>query len=150
MKKILVSACLIGTNCKYDGKNNAFENVIKLKNKYELIPVCPEVLGGLPTPRIPSEIKDGKVYNRIGVDVTKYFAKGAKDALLIAKENNIKYAILKERSPSCGSHSVYDGTFSKNQVPGQGVFSKMLTKYGIKVYSEFEVDKLLKDLEQEK
>lgn len=150
MKKILVSACLIGTNCKYDGKNNACESVIKLKNRYELIPVCPEVLGGLPTPRIPSEINSGKVLNRIGVDVTKYFAKGAKDALLIAKENNIKYAILKEKSPSCGVNIIYDGTFSKNIVSGMGVFAKMLVRYGIKVYSENEVDKLLKDLEAEK
>lgn len=150
MKKILVSACLIGTNCKYDGKNNACEAVIKLKNKYELIPVCPETLGGLPTPRIPCEIASGKVINRIGVDVTKFFAKGAKDALLIAKENNIQYAILKERSPSCGVSNVYDGSFSKTLVPGMGVFAKMLVRYGVKVYSENEIDKLLKDIEEEK
>ncbi len=149
MEKILVSACLLGSNCKYNGKNNASEVVIKLKNKFELIPVCPEVTGGLPTPRIPCEIKDRLVYNRIGLETTSYFVKGAKEELLKAKQNNVKYAILKEKSPSCGVRKIYDGSFSKTLIEGQGIFTRMLVKQNIKVYSEDEIDIFLKDYEED-
>ena len=114
--RILVSACLLGVNCRYDGKNGRRDEVLKLLREYELIPVCPEQMGGMETPREPSECRrDGgrvQVMNRKGQDVTEYFEKGGEEALKIAKLYGCRYAILKERSPSCGSGIIYDGTFS--------------------------------------
>ncbi len=143
MEKLLISACLIGTNCKYNGKNNYLELVEGLKKKYELIPVCPEILGGLDIPRNPSEIKNNKVISNKGIDVTKEFNLGAKSALEIAMKNNVKIALLKDGSPSCGSNYVYDGTFSKTKIKGNGITSILLKENGIKVFSENEISKLL-------
>ena len=143
MEKLLISACLIGTNCKYNGKNNYLELVEELKKKYELIPVCPEILGGLDIPRNPSEIKNNKVISNKGIDVTKEFNLGAKSALEIAMNNNVKMALLKDGSPSCGSNYVYDGTFSKTKIKGNGITTILLKKNGIKVFSENEISKLL-------
>lgn len=143
MEKLLISACLIGTNCKYNGKNNYLKLVEELKKKYELIPVCPEILGGLDIPRNPSEIKNNKVISNKGIDVTKEFNLGAKSALDIAKNNNVNIVLLKDGSPSCGSSYIYDGTFSKTKIKGNGVTAALLKENGIKVFSENEISKLL-------
>lgn len=131
--KILVSACLLGKNCKYNGKNNYSERVAAYVAGHEVIPVCPEVLGGLPTPRDPSEIVDGVVTNCKGISVDRQFRKGAEEALRIAEENNIDLAILQSRSPSCGTGQIYDGSFTGKLIPGQGVFAELLEKNGFRV-----------------
>ncbi len=131
--KILVSACLLGENCKYNGKNNYSERVAAYVAGHEVIPVCPEVLGGLPTPRDPSEIVAGAVTNCKGVNVDRQFRKGAEEALRIAEENHIDLAILQSRSPSCGVKQIYDGTFTGRLIPGQGVFAELLQQHGFRV-----------------
>ena len=131
--KILVSACLLGENCKYNGKNNYSERVAKYLEGHEVIPVCPEVLGGLTIPRDPSEIVDGVVTNCKGVSVDRQFREGAEEALRIAEENNIDLAVLQSRSPSCGTKQIYDGTFTGHLVPGQGVFAELLLQQGFRV-----------------
>ena len=136
MKKILVSACLLGTNCKYNGSNNFNEKVIEYIKDKEAIPICPEVLGGLSIPRNPSEIIGDKVINNIGIDVTKEYIKGAEEVLKLAKELNIEEALLKEKSPSCGVHKIYDGTFTNAKIDGVGITTKILKENNIKVYSE--------------
>lgn len=132
----MVSACLLGDNVKYDGNNNLNNRLIEFLKNYEVIKVCPEVLGGLSIPRSPSEIKNDKVINKEGIDVTKEFILGASKTLNIAKENNIKIAILKKNSPSCGSGMVYDGTFSHHLVNGDGITAKLLKDNGIMVFNE--------------
>lgn len=143
MEKILISACLVGENCKYDGGNNLNPKIEALLEKYDLIPFCPEEQGDLPTPRNPSEIKGNKVLMDNGKDVTENFSKGAKKALMLALFLKIKIAVLKERSPSCGTHQVHDGSFSNTLINGMGVTAKLLKENGIKVYSEDEIDQLL-------
>ena len=137
---ILVSACLMGIDCKYNGGNNKIEMLNELLKDETLIPVCPEQLGGLKTPRNPSEIImiDGNqhVVDKKGNDVTLQFIKGAEETLKIAKIYSIKKAILKSRSPSCGSKKVYDGTFSGNLVEGEGVTAAFLRSNNIKVFNE--------------
>lgn len=134
--KIAVSSCLLGINCKYNGKSNYNEEIIKLKEKYEIIPICPEVLGGLPTPRIPSEIINNKVINQEGIDVTKNYLDGANKALQILKDNNIKIVILKAKSPSCGKGEIYDGTFSHTIIEGNGITSQLFLDNNITIYNE--------------
>lgn len=149
---IIVSACLLGENCKYSGGNNKAENVIKYLEGKEYILVCPEQLGKLSTPRDPSEIitegnKDGndvldkniKVLSNKGVDVTDNFIKGAEETLKIAKEHNVKKAILKAGSPSCGYKKIYDGTFSGNKVQGMGVTAAILNKENIELLDEDDI-----------
>lgn len=136
MKKILVSACLLGTNCKYNGSNNFNEKVIEYIKDKEVIPICPEVLGGLSIPRNPSEIIGNRVINNKGKDVTKEYIKGAEEVLKLAKELNIEEALLKEKSPSCGVHKIYDGTFTNTKIDGVGITTKILKENNIKVYSE--------------
>ena len=143
MEKILISACLVGDKVKYDGHSNYNEKVKLLLEKYELVPFCPEVEGGLPTPRHPSERIKDRVKMDNGKDVTKNFDKGAELALNICLYLGIKTAILKEGSPSCGSHKIYDGTFSHKLKGGQGVTAELLERKGIKVISEEEIDTLL-------
>ena len=143
MERILISACLVGDNVKYDGGNNKNPLIEKLLEKYELVPFCPEVEGGLPTPRHPSEQRGEQVINDIDEDVTDEFNKGADLALNICLYLKIKKAILKERSPSCGVHSIYDGTFSHKVIPGSGVTASLLKRKGITVYSEDEIPKFL-------
>lgn len=143
MMNILVSACLLGIDCKYNGKNNAISGLEELVSKHTLIPICPEQLGGLSTPRKPAEISGEKVINKDQVDVTKEYEKGAEEALKLAKLYKCKYAILKERSPSCGSGKVYDGTFSKTLVAGDGITTKLLKENGITVIGESDLDKLI-------
>lgn len=135
--KIAVSSCLLGINCKYNGKSNYNEEIIKLKGKYEIIPICPEVFGGLPTPRVPSEIINNKVINKEGLDVTLNYINGANKALRILKENDIKIAILKAKSPSCGKGEIYDGTFSHTIIEGNGITTQLFLENDITVYNEF-------------
>ena len=134
--KIMVSACLLGDNVKYNGGNNKNDELIKFLSNYEVIKVCPEVMGGLTIPRSPSEIRKKKVINKENVDVTYEYQKGAKKTLEIAKKNNIKVAILKKNSPSCGSNTIYDGTFSHTLIKGDGITSKLLKENGITVLDE--------------
>lgn len=138
MPKILVSACLYGECTKYDGGNNILKHplFLKWKNMGELVPVCPEMLGGLPCPRKASELCGDRVINTEGEDVTAMFGKGAEDTLRIARENNVIFAILKQGSPSCGCKKIYDGTFSGNKISGMGVAARLLTDNGIVVFDE--------------
>ena len=143
-RNILVSACLLGVCCRYDGRGNPNGAVLALLNRDDvtLIPVCPEQLGGLPTPRVPSERLDGSVINRAGEAVTAQFNLGAEEALKIARLFHCRTAILKERSPSCGCGKVYDGTFSGSLTEGNGVAAELLRREGIEVYGESRVSKL--------
>lgn len=145
MKKqtLLVSSCLLGVCCRYDQKTIPVDNVLKLKEKYHLIPVCPEQLGGLSTPRPPAEIQKDKVIAKDGTDVTSAYQLGAKEALRIAHIFECNQAVLKERSPSCGSNQIYDGTFQGILVHGNGITANLFKKNGIKVFGESELDQLL-------
>lgn len=134
--KIIVSACLLGENCRYDGDNNLIPNLIDNLQNFETIPVCPEVLGGLATPRPSAEIKDKRVITNTRTDVTKEFLEGAEKTLEIAKNNNCTIAILKEKSPSCGSCKIYDGTFTRNLIDGEGITTKLLRENDIAVLNE--------------
>lgn len=140
-ENILVSACLLGICCRYDGKGNPNESVLALlgRDDVTLIPVCPEQLGGMSTPRTPSERLDDRVINRAGEDVTDYFSKGADAALQIAQQCRCRYAILKERSPSCGCGGIYDGTFSGTLIDGNGVTAELLLQAGIQVFGESQI-----------
>ncbi|MBQ9766916.1 MAG: DUF523 domain-containing protein [Lachnospiraceae bacterium] len=144
--RVLVSMCLLGANCRYNGVPQANEAVVELLSREDitLIPVCPEQLGGLPTPRTPSEQQGTQVVDEKGIDRTEAFESGAKEALRIAKLYGCEAAILKERSPSCGSGLVYDGTFSHTQVPGDGVCAGLLKENGIRVFGESELKEFYK------
>ncbi len=137
---IIVSACLAGLKCRYDGNDNACEKVIDLVRQGEAIPLCSEQLGGLPTPRKPAERVGEKVKNEDGTDVTSQFCKGAEEVLKVAKMTNCKKAILKANSPSCGSGTVYDGTFSGNYTQGDGILAELLKANGIKIISEKDIE----------
>lgn len=145
MKNILVSACLLGVTCRYDGKEKYSKEILELKDNYILIPVCPEIMGGLPTPRDPSEIQGDKVVTEKGQDNSQKFILGAQETLKLAKLFNIDTAILKSNSPSCGSSQIYDGSFTGTLINGQGVTTKLLRKNGIKVYSEKEISEFRKE-----
>ena len=131
--KILVSACLIGEKCKYNGGDNYSEKLARFLEGHEVIPVCPEVAGGLPVPRHSSEIVEGVVMNDIGENVDHEFKAGAEYCLRTAVDEKIDLAILQSRSPSCGVKQVYDGTFSGTLVEGSGIFARRLQEQGIKV-----------------
>ncbi|MBP8819563.1 MAG: DUF523 domain-containing protein [Syntrophomonadaceae bacterium] len=144
----LVSACLCGVNCKYNGKNNLKLNLVELMQEGDVIPVCPEQLGGLPTPRLPAEINAGsgqdvlagncKVLSKSGDDVTDMYVKGAYETLKIAQLAGVDTAILKSRSPSCGSGYIYDGSFSNKLCQADGVTAALLKENGIRVMDEDE------------
>ena len=142
MENPRVSACLLGVACRYDGKRKPNEAVIALKEKYNLIPVCPEIMGGLPTPRLPSEIRGETVIMENGEDVTDKYSRGAEETLRLARLFGCGKAVLKEKSPSCGSGRIYDGTFSKTLTEGNGVTAGMLLANGIRVAGETEIDAL--------
>ncbi len=137
-EKLLISACLLGVNCKYDGGTNTLPKATldKLCESYELVPVCPEAYGGLTTPRLPSERLDGGVFAKNGTDVTEQYNRGAEAALRLCELFGIRKAILKEHSPSCGSGSIYDGSFTGTLIPGDGVTTELLKKHGITVVGE--------------
>lgn len=142
---LLVSACLLGTPCRYDGASQENAGVRELLATHPTlcpIPVCPEMAGGLPCPRIPAERQGARVVNRAGVDVTDAYRRGAAHALSLARENGCTLALLKERSPSCGHNRIYDGSFTGKTVIGRGVCCEMLENAGISVFSEEELDAL--------
>ncbi len=143
---LIVSACLVGVNCKYDGGNNSHPELVELYRKGEIIPVCPEQLGGLSTPRAPAEIRGGdgedvwegkaRLITPRGEDVTEAFKRGAREALNLARHAGAERAIFKEKSPSCGPYFIYDGTFSGQLVAGKGVAAELFLREGLKVNSE--------------
>lgn len=135
-KIILCSACLLGIRCRYDGKSKPNQKVIGLSKKEILIPVCPEQLGGLPTPREPAEERGEKVVTKLGKDVTGNFEKGAKEVLRLTKLFGIKEAIFKQKSPSCGCGKIYDGTFSGKLIKGDGITTSLLKRNKIKIITE--------------
>ena len=143
-EKLLISACLAGINCKFNGENNLLDKEIldEISKKYHLLFVCPEVFGGLSTPREPAEMKGGLVVTKTAKDVSENFKFGAEICLKIAKLNGCKKAILKARSPSCGSGQIYDGSFTKKLILGDGVAAKMLKANEILVFSEDEIGRL--------
>jgi len=136
---ILVSACLAGVACRYDGGASPHPEVLRLLAAGRVLPVCPEVLGGLPVPREPVELRQGRAVGRSGLDVTEAFQAGAQRALARAREHGCTSAILKARSPSCGPGQIYDGTFSRTLVPGNGVLAALLKQSGFAVLSEEEL-----------
>ena len=138
---ILISACLLGRACRYDGKDKNKIDLSRFK-EHNLIPICPEVDGGLPVPRPSAERVSSYIINKEGKDVTAEYTKGAEIALRTALENNCKIAILKAKSPSCGKGKIYDGTFTRTLIDGNGVTAELLQKNGIKVYTEEEIDLL--------
>ena len=141
---ILVSACLLGENCKYDGGNNKNQAVLKYLEGKEYVAVCPETFGGLEAPRLPAEIIGTKVFLKDGTDVTEEFYKGAVKTAEIAEKHSATEAILKESSPSCGCNTIYDGTYSGNKITGMGIAAKKLFDMGISVKSEKDIEKKLK------
>ena len=146
MRRLLISRCLLGEPCRYDGKSKPLpdETLQALRARYDLIPVCPEVLGGLPTPRTPSERRGGRVVMKTGADVTAEYRRGAEEALRRAQENQVCAALLKERSPSCGRGEIYDGAFTGTLTKGNGVTAEVLLENGIPVYGESEIETLCK------
>ena len=133
MAVILASSCLLGCECRYKGDGCKCDALIKLAESNTIIGVCPEQMGGLPTPRSPAEIVAGQVINRDGVSVDREFRTGAAKALEIAREQKADLAILQSRSPSCGVKEIYDGSFTGRKIPGQGVFAALLQEAGIPV-----------------
>lgn len=133
----------MGVHCRYDGGGRMLAELPELRKRYEIIPVCGEVMGGLPTPRIPAERNGNAVFNRNGEDVTEPFRRGAEEVLRLAECFGAKRALLKERSPSCGSGEIYDGTFSGKRKEGYGMTAELLLANGIAVYGESRVRELL-------
>lgn len=145
---LLISACLMGIKCRYDGKQKKIPELDRLMESYVLIPVCPEVLGGLPTPRVPSERRGEAVVTWDGRDVTENYRRGARESLRICQMTHTDCALLKERSPSCGFGSIYDGTFTGTLCPGDGVCAALLKQHGVRVYGESQVTELLKKADE--
>ena len=143
MANIIVSACLFGCDCRYKGDNCKQEELVALAERHTLVPVCPEQLGGLPTPRNPAEICGDKVLSNAGKDVTKEYTKGAETALYIAKIVGADAAVLKANSPSCGKGVIYDGTFTGQKTAGDGVTAKRFAAAEIPVFTENEIEALL-------
>ncbi len=144
-KPLLISACLLGTACRYDGVSRplAQESLDALRERYQLVPVCPEQLGGLPTPRLPAERGYDGVHNAAGENVTAQFFRGAAEALRIAAFFDCELALLKQRSPSCGNGRIYDGFFTGSLRDGDGVTAETLKANGVTVYNENEIEALL-------
>ena len=143
MENILISACLLGLATRYDGDSREYPAVELLREKYNLIPFCPEIYGGLPTPRTPSERCGARVITKLGEDVTEKYEKGAREAYRMAKLFRCRIAVFKERSPACATHEIYDGNFSGKRITGMGVASEYLSRRGITVVSEDEIMALL-------
>ncbi len=141
MSKILVSACLFGRNCKYSGGNNRNEAVIAYLKDKEYIPVCPEVEAGMPVPRPPVEIRDGKVVSIEGKDLDAVYRHGVQKVMDRISKEEISFAILKAKSPTCGVHEIYDGTFTGKKIKGQGILAEALVKAGVEVCDENDIEK---------
>ena len=141
--KLLISACLLGCCCRYDGASKPQPWVEALAQKHTLIPVCPEQMGGLPTPRTPSERVGAKVLMKDGTDVTAQYRRGAEEALRLYALFRCDGALLKARSPSCGLGAIYDGSFSGTLIPGDGVTAELLKQHGIPVWTEETVEELI-------
>ena len=142
--RILISGCLLGVCCRYDGASKPHPLAEELSKKHELVPVCPEQLGGLATPRPPAERQGERIIAKTGVDVTAQYRRGAEEALRLCCLLGCEAAVLKERSPSCGSGEIYDGTFTGTLVSGNGVTAELFLKHGIPVYGESQLSELLK------
>ncbi len=142
MAKIIVSGCLLGCDCRYKGDNCRCDELLQLAQDHTLIPVCPEQLGGLSTPRDPAEICGDKLLSNHGKDVTYEYKKGAEAALYIAKLNSADAVVFKANSPSCGKGIIYDGTFTGNKIPGNGVTTDLFLNAGFTVFNENEIDEL--------
>ena len=147
MESILISACLLGLATRYDAKSVSYDGIERLSEKFKLIPFCPEIYGGLPTPRTPAERCGNGVITRLGKTVTENYEKGAIAALSTARLLGCRVAVLKERSPACGTHEIYDGSFSGKKISGMGVAAELLKNNGIRVISEAEIDDFLKENE---
>ncbi len=137
---VIVSACLAGMFCRYNGSVEGDPRIEEMVRRGEAVPFCPEVMGGLPTPRPACEIRDGRVFTDTGADRTGEYERGAAEGLRLARLYGCTEAILKARSPSCGSGVVYDGTFTSTRVPGDGVFARTLKANGIGVRTEEDLD----------
>lgn len=142
--RLLVSACLLGCRCRYDGASREHPLAKGLAERHTLVPVCPEQLGGLSTPRPPAERRDGLVVTRDGADVTEQYRRGAEEALRLCRGLGCEAAVLKERSPSCGCGEIYDGTFSGALTAGDGVTAELLRSGGVPVCGESQMEELLK------
>ena len=142
---ILISACLLGCACRYDGKSKPHPLAQALARRGLVVPICPEQLGGLPTPRAPSEQQSDRVVSADGTDVTTQYHRGAEEALRLAALYGCTTAVLKERSPSCGSGQIYDGTFTHTLTEGDGLTAQMLKKKGVEVYGESQLEELIND-----
>ena len=143
--RILVSACLLGLRVRYDGKSKPCEAVLRLLEKHELIPVCAEVFGGLPTPRVPAERTGSRVVAKDGRDVTEEYVRGAQEIARLARLYGCTHAILKEKSPSCGKGRIYDGTHTGTLTDGNGVLAELLMEMGVKVVGETEIERLFEE-----
>ena len=143
LEKLLISACLMGIHCRYNGERKAIPEIDALMKKYDLIPVCPEQLGGLKTPREPSEISGEKVLTKSGSDVTAEYIRGAEETLRLGKLLGAKKALLKAKSPSCGSGTIHDGSFSGKLKDGYGITAKLLSENGFEIYDETKAGDLL-------
>ena len=142
---LLISGCLLGLRCRFDGGSKPLprETLTALKRRFDLIPVCPEQLGGLASPREPSEQRDGRYFSRSGTDVTQQYLRGAEEALRLARFFDCRIALLKERSPSCGCDQIYDGSFTGTLIPGRGAAAALLADNGVAVFGESRVAELL-------
>lgn len=151
MKKapLLISACLLGTPCRYDGKSKPIAQVDSLKQRFDLIPICPETDGGLPTPRCACEIVGDRVIAKDGSDRTIPYQNGAKHALLVAKTAHCNVALLKEKSPSCGKNQIYDGSFTNTLRQGMGITAELLFQNNIKIFSEDELEALFQFMQKD-
>ena len=145
--KLLVSACLMGLHCRYDGKSNELPQLDRLMEEYTCIPVCPEMFGGLPTPRQPAERRKERIVDRNGRDVTDAYIRGTAEVIRLARLNGCKAALLKERSPSCGCGAIYDGSFTGRLIEGDGLTAQMLRRQGVAVYGESQIEALLPENE---
>lgn len=147
--RILVSACLLGVSCRYDGKSKPHPAVLALQGQHQLIPVCGEIFGGLPTPRTPAERVGDRVLTEDGRDVTQEYHRGAEEVLALARRLDCKAALLKERSPSCGTGEIYDGSFTRTLTAGDGVTAELLRASGIAVFGESRLADLTEYLNRE-
>lgn len=144
-KTLLISACLMGVPCRFDGKSVTRIDFSALSERYNLIPICPEIYGGLPTPRVPSERQGTRVVMADGTDVTDNFLRGARITVELAWSFGAGAALLKERSPSCGKGEIYDGSFTRTLKDGNGVGAEALIESGVRVYGESEIEKLFSE-----